>query len=268
LQYKFTKEEQAGLKTKLESEVKRMYEGSVIRQSKLDTLIALDPENEEYYRSKSFTHSRIGDYHIGFPLIEKAITLDPFDALYYSGWQLLYLYRDYDRALEYLAYYDDIAAGVNYIWGENIHYLKGLAYKQKKLYDQAVEEFSLCVEYEGENTDEYVYVYRGIARLRNECLEDAINDFDMALERFEKCTMALVYKGEALLNLNEFERAKSNLLQAKALLHKGSKKTHPYVEVFDEVHLIQVNDLLHLIEVRENSYQQNKYIDEFKEIEL
>ena len=251
LQYSYTSEEMLGLESKINSEIGMIFEGSSKRQAKWDTLIAINPDKEEYYRKKSFTHTRIGDYHLAFPLIEKAIKLDPLNALYFTGWQMLYMYRDYDRALANLSYYDDISEGVDYLWGENVNYLKGLAYKQLALYDQSVEEFDKCILYEGDNVSEYVYVYRGLANLRNECVDTAILDFDKALSMYPNCTMALVYKGEALLLEGRYEEPISNLDEAKKLLVKGTKKTHPYVEVFDEVHLVQVDDLLERIKSKE-----------------
>ncbi len=254
LQYNYTSEELDSLESRISEEVKKMYEGSNIRQSKFDTLIAINPENEEYFRRKSFTHSRIGDFHLAYPLIEKAVQLDPYNGLYFTGWQLLYMYRDYDRALDNFSYYDDISEGVDYIWGENINYLKGLALKQKGLYDQAVEEFDKCIKHEGSNISEYAYVYRGIANLRNECTSSARIDFDKALEIYPNCTMAHVYKGEALIYERKYEEAKLCLLEATRLLEKGAKKTHPYVEVFDEVYQEQVNDLM--IEVEKHAKER------------
>ena len=247
MQYSYTSEELDSLESRITKEVRHMYEGSLNRQTKWDTLIAINPEKEEYYRRKSFAHSRIGDYDKAFPLIEKAVQLDPYNGLYYTGWQLLYMYRDYDRALDNFSYYDDISMGVDYIWGENINYLKGLALKQKGLYDLAVEEFDIYIEHEKENISEYAYVYRGIANLRNECTASAIIDFDKALEIYPRCSMALVYKGEALIYEGLYEEAIDSLNKARVNISKGLKKTHPYVEVFDEVQLVQVDDLLSLI---------------------
>ena len=244
LKYYHTSEELDSMENRISSSIYRYFEGSEIRQMKWDTLIAINPAEEEYYRRKSFAHTRIGDYHLAFPLIKEAIDLDPMNALYFSGWQLLYLYRDYPKVIDYLSYYDDINPGTDYSWGENIHYLKGLAYKQMGLYDQAVDEFDICIETEKNAHDEYVYVYRGIANLRNECISSAIEDFEIALERNNRCTMALVYKAEAKIYDGDFGDAIDLLNHAAELLENGVKKTHPYVEVFDEVQSEQVDDLL------------------------
>lgn len=255
LQYSHTSEELKQLEDTLSKRVLDYIEGTEIRQAQWDTLIAINPEKEEYYRRKSFAHSRIGDFHIAFPLVEKAIQLDPMNSLYYLSWQMLFLYRDYDKTIEYLNYYNDISEGVNFVWGENLHYLLGLAYKQKGLYDQAVENFDLCIAHNKKATSEYVYVYRGIAQLRNECLKSALQDFEIAIQKHEKCTMAWTYKGEALVYLEEYEEAYASLLKAKALLQKGIKKRHAYHEVFDEVYISQIEELIDRIplEIR-NSY--------------
>jgi tetratricopeptide (TPR) repeat protein len=239
-----TSEERDSMEMRIAQEINRMYEGSLIRQSKFDTLIALNDQNEEYFRKKSFKYSRRGEFDKGFPLIEQAIKLDPMNALYFTSWQMLFLYRNYEKALEDLQYYDDISEGVNYVWGENVNYLKGLAYKQMGMYDEAVVEFDKCIKHEGDGTSEYVYVYRGISNLRHECLEDAVLDFEKAIAKYANCTMAYVYMGEALINLLEVEEARSFLNVAEDLLCKHEKKTHPYFEVFDEVQLVQIYDLL------------------------
>ncbi len=249
LQYAYTRSEQDSLEIRINREINRLYDGSLLKDSKLDTLIAINPDKEEYYRKKAIPLTRYGDYHGAFPLIEKSVQLDPYNGLYFTGWQILYMYRDYERAIEYFSYYDDISTGVDYIWGENINFLLGLSYKQLGQYDKAVEEFDKYILYSGLKINEYAYVYRGIANLRNECLESAIIDFDKALEIFPKCTMAMVYKGETLINQNKCSEAEFYLKEAQQLLLKGSKKTHPYVEVFDEVQLVQVEDLLSLVQI-------------------
>ncbi len=244
LQYSYTSEERDSLESRISKDVKKLYEGSALRQSKLDTLIALNDEEEEYYRQKSFKFTRVGEFEEGRRLIDKAVQLDPLNALYFTSWQLLFNYRDYEGALADLEYYDDISEGVSYVWGDNVNYLKGLCYKQMGLYDQAVEEFDACIDFEADKVSEYVYVYRGISNLRHECIDEAKKDFKMALAIDNRCTMAYVYMGEALLLSESCHEAMTYLQKAEDLLCRGAKKTHPYFEVFDEVYLDQVYDLI------------------------
>lgn len=244
LQYKFTSEERDSMEVRIASEVNFLYEGSMMRQAKLDTLIAINDEKEEYFRKKSTKFSTRGDFHKAYPLMREAVKLDPLTSLYFTSWQLLFYYRDYERALADLNYYDDISKGVDYIRGENIHYLKGLAYKQMELYDQAVEEFDKSLRSEKGTGTEYIHVYRGISNLRNECLEESIKDFEKAISIDENCTMGYVYLGESLMNIKSYDEALKSLSKAEGLLCKEAKMRNPNFEVFDEVQLVQVYDLL------------------------
>ena len=228
----------------LEADRRMYYQGSQIRQAIFDTLIMLNPETEYYYRQKSIAHTKIGDYHIAFPLLEKSAELDPKESLYYYSWLLLYLYRDYERALERLQQYDDLTPNqMDVAWGENVDYLKGLAHKQLGNYPEAIRAFTKAIEEEGaQNVDLYAFVYRGIAYAQMADHREAILDFDQAIQLYQKCTMAYYYKAVSLAALGQREKASTFFTKAEELLRQGIKKTDPYVEVFDEVHLEMIED--------------------------
>jgi tetratricopeptide (TPR) repeat protein len=225
----------------------KSYQGSRHNQAMYDTLIRIDPFTERWYRQKSIAHTKIGDYHIAFPLLEKAARLDPKESLYYYSWLLVELYRDYDRALHYLTTFDTLTPNqVDYAWGTNVHLLKGLCHKQKGDYPKAIAAFNDCIASEPfDAVDVYTFVYRGICYTKTGEAEKAIADFDEAIRRYERCTMAYFYKGQALWTLQrDAEGARAMYEKTKILLAQGYKKTDPYIEVFDEVHLIMVEDAL------------------------
>lgn len=241
-----TEQERLGKIKELDSVKNLYYQGSRIRQAVFDTLLVLDPSNANYWQEKSVTHSKAGDYHIAIPLLEKAEALDPSGTLYYYSWLMTNLYRDYGRALIKLQKYDDLTPGeVDYAWGENVNFLKGKMHQQLKQFDLALQEFDYYISSEGENNvDIYVYVYRGITHLENGSYQQALADFDKMLALYEKCSMAYYYKGLTHLHLEDTTSALDALQHAKALLEKGYKKTDPYKEVYNEVHLMQVEDKL------------------------
>jgi tetratricopeptide (TPR) repeat protein len=224
---------------------KSYYQGSRLRQENSDKLIALNPDNSEYYKGKSMAHTKIGDYNIAFPLLEKAYQLDPKETGYYYGWLLLYYYRDYERSILRLNEYDDLTPNQpDFCWGEHINFLKGLCYKQMGKYENAVKEFDQLIEYEGEHVDLYGFVYRGISQLRLENYEKAILDFDLAIEQYDKCTMAYFYKGLCYEKLNNHKFAKEQFYTAQTLLEQGYLQQEAYYEFFDAVSLEMVNDRL------------------------
>ncbi|GJM35512.1 MAG: hypothetical protein DHS20C18_45130 [Saprospiraceae bacterium] len=220
-------------------------QGSTIRQNMLDTLIALNPNVESYYRQKSIAHSHIGDFHLAFPLMEKAAALQPESALFYYCWLLTYEYRDYNRALVRLEQYDQLTPDqTDVVWGRNIHFLKGLVRKQLGHQQMAVQEFTTCIAEDGKNVYTYAYVYRGICYAELKAYDKALADFDTAIEDYAKCTMAYYYKAMTLLKMHRQEEAIILLHQAEELLKQGYKETNSNSEVFDEVHLEMVEDWL------------------------
>jgi tetratricopeptide (TPR) repeat protein len=238
----------------------RWYQGAAYRQQKFDTLLAMAPWVESYWRQKSITHTKIGDYHLAFPLLEKAAELDPEEALYYYSWLLLFYYRDYERALHYLNEYDNLHPGqMQYAWGENVNYQKGLAHKGLGDFKSAIREFSTAIEQEGrERTDVYTFVYRGICYLKLERYEEAIQDFEECLAQYDRCAMAHTYRAIAHYGLGDFTNAQEDLQVARELIERGYKKEDPYIHVFNEVYPLLIEDLetsmqagqdvLHLIE--------------------
>ena len=228
---------------------KRPFQGSITHQKKCDTLIALNHNISGALQEKATPSAKIGDYHLAFPLLEEAANVDAKDALYYYSWLLLYYFRDYERALERLNQYDDFTPNqFDVAWGENVNYLKGLAYKQLGDYEKAIKEFSKAIEDEGSNVDLYAYVYRGIAYFNNDNFNSAIEDFDTAINEYSNCTTAYYWKGEVLMAVDNKKEALENYNKALELLKKGYFKSDSYMELFDVPVKEQIEDRLKEIE--------------------
>jgi tetratricopeptide (TPR) repeat protein len=224
---------------------KYYYQGSLFKQENSDRLIELQPEKASYYQGKSMTHTKIGDFHIAFPLLEKAYSLDPKETGYYYGWLLLYYYRDYERAIEKLKEFDDFTPDQpDFAWGEHVNFLKGLCYKQMGDYKKAIEEFNTVITMEAGFVDVYAYVYRGIAQQRLGAHEEAISDFDKAIEEYQQNSMAFYYKGLSLSEQGKEIEAKEAYREALRLLQQGYLYRDPYHEAFDGISITMVEDQL------------------------
>lgn len=224
---------------------KMPFQGSLIHQHKCDTLLALKHNVVGALQEKSTPHTKIGDYHIAFSLLEEAAAVNPQDALYYYSWLLLYYFRDYERALDRLSQFDDFTPNeTDVAWGENVNYLKGLAYKQLGQYVEAIKEFSKAIADEGDNVDLYAFVYRGISYLHKNEIALAVKDFDKAIQIYDKCTAAYFWKAEAYLKQGSQQEAILLLEKAKQLLEQGYYKSDAYMELFDIPVLAQVEDKL------------------------
>ena len=221
-------------------------QGSIVGQKYYDSLIILDPDNAEYYKNKSIPHSKIGDYHIAFPLLQKAMELNPEETLYYTAWLMTDLYKDYDRALQYLNQYDDYTPDkVDYAWGENVNFLKGEVLQALGRHEEAIIEFTKAIEEEGEDHIDYsAFVYRGISYDYLGELEKALGDYNSTLKIYDKSSMAYYYRGLTYLKLDKKQKAIKDLEIALSLIKKGYKKSDPYKEVYNEIYAMQVEDKL------------------------
>ena len=221
-------------------------QGSIIGQKYYDSLIILDPDNAEYYKNKSIAHSKIGDYHMAFPLLQKAMELNPEETLYYTAWLMTDLYKDYDRALQYLNQYDDYTPDkVDYAWGENVNFLKGEVLQALGRHEDAIIEFTKAIEEEGEDHIDYsAFVYRGISFDYLGELEKALEDYNNTLKIYDKSSMAYYYRGLTYLKLDQKRKAIKDLEIALDLIKKGYKKSDPYKEVYNEIYAMQVEDKL------------------------
>ncbi|MBK7637519.1 MAG: tetratricopeptide repeat protein [Saprospiraceae bacterium] len=228
---------------------KRPYQGSLLHQSRCDTLIALGHNVSDNYQEKSTPYTKIGDYHIAYPFLEKAYQLDPEGSLYYYSWLTLYYYRDYERAFALLTEYDDYTPGkATYAWGENVNFLKGLALRQMKRYTEAIVEFSTYIKDEGHRVDIYTFVYKGICHFHSGDSAFALKDFDYTLEKYESCSAAYFWKAEVLAQKQEYKEAIRLLEIALDLVKKGHIKTDPYMELFDMPNQMQIEDRIKEIE--------------------
>ncbi|WP_299437549.1 hypothetical protein [uncultured Aquimarina sp.] len=239
------------LKTKeLEYERGFHYQASFLRQAYTDSLILLNPKNAGYYQGKSIGHSKIGDYHISFPLLEKAMELDPKETLYYTSWLMTDLYKDYDRAIEYLNQYDDYTPGkVDYAWGNNVNFLKGEVLQALGRHEEAIVEFTKAINEEGmEYIDPSAFPYRGISYTALKEYDKAIADFDLGIKVYDKSSLSYYYKGITLLEIGKKPKALECLEKAKELVSKGYKKSDPYKEVYNEIYLMQIEDKLQEIQ--------------------
>ncbi|RZS93190.1 tetratricopeptide repeat protein [Aquimarina brevivitae] len=221
------------------------FQGSLRRQKYFDSLIQLNPSNHEYYKAKSMSHSKIGDYHLAFPLLQEAMKLNPKETLYYTSWLMSDLYKDYDRALSYLNQYDAYTPGkTDYAWGENVNFLKGEVLQALGRHEEAIEEFTKAIEVEGDFIDYAAFVYRGISYDYLGQFEKALQDYDSTLQIYDKSSMAYYYRALTLVKLNKKEEAVKNLNKALDLIKLGYKKSDPYKEVYNEIYQMQVVDKL------------------------
>ena len=201
----------------------------------------------EIYHALSVQNTKNGNYDIAIEALKKSYEINPRDAGAYYGWVLLYYYHDYEQALQVLNEFDDSTPDFSdWPMGECIHYLKGLAHKEMGQYELALNEFITSIENTSTENDanwvDYqVFLNKGISLFYLERYADAITAFNQAISNNDKCSEAYYFIGLSQLKLGNNESGCINLDKAHSLVSKGYKSSDPYVELFHEIYIQQVD---------------------------
>ena len=127
------------------------YQGNVKNMTYLMKAIENDSTHAEAYRELSIPYLKRGYPHLWFPLMNKAVELDP-SWTGSRGYNYLFFYRDYKRALADFRATDSLTPGfTDFPQAMSVRYLKGLCFLGMEQYDSALFHFQ-------EYIDEDVYL--------------------------------------------------------------------------------------------------------------
>lgn len=212
------------------------------------TLITLGTVSAEVYHELSVQNLKNGNYAEAYKYISKAVELNPKEYAGYFGWVLIYYYRDYKKALEYLQLYDEFTPNFSdFPSGENIHYLFGLA--QMKLGDRenALLEFNKYIDEEtaidAESfIDLAVFVHKGRIYENLGRNPEAIDTYTKAIELNERCVEAYYLLADLQYRLNNFEEASIQIEKAEDFF-TNFRAQDVYIELFHEVYMEDILSL-------------------------
>lgn len=211
--------------------------GNKIMELALDRIISPDAD---IYHELSVQNTKNGNYQLAFNYLEKSAKLNP-EVYGYFGWVMLYYYRDYKRALEYLNVFDLLTPNFSdFPMGENIHYLKGLALMKLDRYEDAINNFEIYINEEtSKNGESWVetstFYYKGICLENLNKKKQAVKNYKLAI-KYNSFFVEAIYRKALLVKRKRIKK----LLKVKELIKKGYSKTDVYVETFYPVYIQDV----------------------------
>lgn len=241
-----TLEERKKLSLEYSQRATKIPQGTILEQSLLDTAIFLDSANHNAWLEKSTWAIKIGAYTEYAFYINKAVEINPLSSLGYRAWTRLFCLRDYQGALDDLDRLDSLTpALMDYPWGENIYFLRGLAKMQMGKDEEALREFTTCIikttEEVGEKwIDVYAFVYRGAILLKQDRIGESIRDFDTALKYYDKCAEAYYFKALALIKNSDQTAACENLQYALEFAKQNYINSTVYRDVFNQLYITDI----------------------------
>ena len=199
----------------------------------------------EIYHELSVQNTKNGNYKQAIKYLDLAANLN-LEVYGYYGWVLLYYYRDYAKALTYLEKYDSLTPNFSdFPAGENINYLKGMAYFNQGNYDKALQEFNKYIqETTAKSGEDWVEVstfyYKGLCYQRQNNYKEAILNYDKAIKYYDTFPEVYYYRGVCFEAQKENTNALKDFNKSKELIQKGFRKKDVYIEIFEPVYLQDV----------------------------
>ncbi|MEL6720920.1 MAG: tetratricopeptide repeat protein [Bacteroidota bacterium] len=220
----------------------------------LDTAVMLDPTYAEAWFELAAAAIKQGDYINAFHYYDEAAEHDPRQ---FQGWRAnirLYYLKDYENAIEdyvdYLQLFPEhklMAAR-----GDDVHFSMGKAFWALEDYQSAIDSIShyinITTEEQGEDWVEvYAFIYRGRSHQALKNYAEALIDYEKAIQYFSNCVEAHYHKAEILAIQNQSDIACKSAQQALQSANKGYIKSDGYREVFGQLYLKDVEDLVERI---------------------
>lgn len=227
--------------------VDSFYQGSPKCQYYLDSAIALCPAFAPAWREKSVPYLKRGDFVTWRKLMDKAVELDPFQFLPIRGWCRFKFLRDYEGALADLKRFDTLSAfGHNYSNDGNyeLHVVMALCERELGHTDAAFRYFTLGIDSVAAQQGSafvglYGYVHLAVTKMAIKDYNGALRALQQENLQYDKFAETYYYIGVIYGLTGKKDLAKTNLLQAKALLNDHSGKYHfndIYCEIPDTIY--------------------------------
>jgi tetratricopeptide (TPR) repeat protein len=199
---------------------------SLKRQFYLDSALAIVPWNAQLWQQKAMPLFKQKKYEIGMPYIDMAVIHDKKNQwLEYRAFIKCIFQKSYREALKDF----DLAIGKkgnSYVMDHTYEFYKGLCYLQLNKLDSAEYFITKCITEEraakGEDWVHYLHVfYKGIIEFEKEDYKNAIETFNMCLNKFPQLPDAMYYKANCLYRQQNLKDALELLVQAKEYMKQG-----------------------------------------------
>lgn len=228
---------------KIYSEAIKYYQGTAEFQNGIIDAIKIDSTYDEAIRELSIAYLKRGYPHEWKKRLDIAVNLNPVIWQGYRGYNYLWFYRDYRRAIADFDATDTLTPNfIDQPQGHSVDYWRGIAYLGLKDYENSLSYFNKFIETEtkewGEDFVEVTgFLYRGIVLLDIGNYEKALSDFDKVLKyNINQSADAKYYKALILKNTNPKE-AKKLIEDAIKDFNNGYFNQRPYVETIRQIYI-------------------------------
>src|ERR1700744_235181 len=207
--------------------VDSLYQGSPQCQYYLDSAISICPAFAPAWHEKSVPYLKRGDFLTWRKLMDKSVELDPLQFLPIRGWCRFKFLRDYQGALADLKRFDTLS-GFSHSYSNDgnyeLHVVMALCERELGHTDAAFRYFAIGIDSVAAQQGSvfvglYSYVHLAVAKMAVKDYNGALWALQQENLAYDKFAETYYYTGVIDMLTGKKDLARTNLLQAKALLN-------------------------------------------------
>jgi tetratricopeptide (TPR) repeat protein len=225
-------------------------QGSAQSLNALTRALELDSTNAEAYRELSIPYLKRGIPNHWKTYMDQAVILDSLSWIGYRGYNYLWFYRDYKKAITDFDATDTLTPNfVDAPQGHSVDYWRGIAYLGLNDYEQSITYFDKYINKEIEESGEdwvelTAFLYRGIAYFETGDYDNAMINFDKQLQYSRNLSAdAKYYKSRIFKEQGNIEDAKLEIDSAIDDFNIGYFDNRPYVESIRQIYMEDLTSL-------------------------
>ncbi|APD07544.1 hypothetical protein UJ101_02040 [Flavobacteriaceae bacterium UJ101] len=231
-------------------------QGSEYQQILFDSSLYYNPNNADAWFEKSTWEIKKGDYEKYFNYMNKAVELDPDIYIGWRGVIKMNFLHDFDGALDDFyqfrnMHHDSIELAAK---GEDLDFLIGKTYWQKKEYKKAINFFNKSIHRTSEDlVDAYTFIYLGVCHNMLNQNEKAIISLNKALKYYPNSGDTYYYLAKIHLKNENTSKAFIYINKAIKYAEQGYLNKDSYKDVFGQLYLSDLYKLKEKIIKNKNS---------------
>ncbi len=175
----------------------------------LDSLLSLQPDNAYYWQQKSMPLYKERKYELGRQYVDSAVKFNEKQYLDYRAFLKCIFEKSYRAALEDFELVKQ-KTGFAFVMGHSYDFYMGLCYLQLNNFDKAdsLIQYSLTWNEKNSTGGHYLeYFYLGVVKMEKNETDEALENFDKALQIYTQFPDALYFKSVCLEQSGKKEEA-------------------------------------------------------------
>jgi len=234
------------------------YQGSPETMSRIERAIEIDPTYCDAVRELSVAYLKRGIPHKWKTEMDKAVICNPQIWQPFRGYNYLWFYRDYKKAIADFNASDTLTPNfIDAPQGHSVDYWRGIAYLGLNDYENSIYFFDKYINKEIEDSGEdwvelTAFLYRGIAYYENNNFEEALKNFDKQIHYAKQTADGKYYKALILQQQDKNEKALEVLNEAIIDFNDEFFNERPYVETLRQIYIQDLEQLKETIELKIN----------------